>query len=57
MAKLTDKKEQVGWPRAAQSMRAWHKDLMSNMINEKFIELYVGKFTPSESKEGERLRK
>lgn len=57
MARLTGKQEQVDWTQAAHSMREWQKNLMSNMNNEKFIDLYVGKWTPSESKDDERLRK
>ncbi|HDL7017672.1 hypothetical protein N4227_13085 [Yersinia enterocolitica] len=58
MAKLTDKQEQADWAKAAQKMREWHEELHSNITNDKFIELYVGSFTPQEPiKEDERLRK
>lgn len=57
MSKLTDKQEAVNWPSVFSAMREWHQDLHANMTKEKFIELYVGRFKPSESKEDERLRK
>lgn len=58
MAKLTDKQESVDWSKAGELMQEWHKELHSNMTNEKFIDLYVGRFTPKEpTKENERLRK
>jgi|GEM_PF-6362027 len=57
MAKLTDKQEQVDWSSAKESMSLWHGELHRNMTNEKFIELYVGNWAPSEQKENERLRK
>lgn len=51
MAKLTDKQEQVDWSHVSTSMQEWRKYLMSNMSHERFIELLVGKWAPSESKE------
>lgn len=58
MAKLTDKQEPVDWSKALLSFREWHKELHSNMNNEKFIDLYVGRFIPQQpTKEDERLRK
>jgi hypothetical protein len=58
MAKLTDKQEPVDWTKAQASFRQWHEELHSNMTNEKFIDLYVGRVIPLEpTKEDERLRK
>ncbi|MEM5524296.1 hypothetical protein [Enterobacter hormaechei] len=58
MAKLTGKQEPVDWSKAHLSFRELHKELHSNMSNEKFIDLYVGRFIPQEqTKEDERLRK
>lgn len=57
MEKLTDKQEQVDWSHVSTSMQEWRKYLMSNMSREKFIELLVGKWASSESKEDELLRK
>lgn len=58
MAKLTDKQEKAEWSKAFELMQEWQEDLHSNMTNEKFIDLYVGRFTPQEpTKEDNRLRK
>lgn len=58
MAKLTDKQEGVDWSKDHLSFREWHEKLHSNMSNEEFIDLYVGRFIPQEpTKEDERLRK
>ena len=58
MANLTEKQDPVDWAKAHLTFREWHKELHSNMTNEKFIDLYVGKFIPQEpTKEDERLRK
>lgn len=57
MAKITDKQEPVDWPKAHLSFRERHNELHSGMTNEKFINLYVGRFIPQEpTKEDERLR-
>lgn len=58
MAKLTDKQEKVDWAKAGVLLREWNEDIHSNMTNEKFIDLYVGRFYPQElTKEDDRLRK
>lgn len=58
MANLTDKQKPVDWTKAHSSFQEWHKELHSNMTNEKFFDLYVGRFIPQETaKEDERLRK
>lgn len=58
MAKLTDKQETVDWSKVHVWMREWNSDLYRNMTNEKFIDLYVGRFLPRGSVEQEeRLRK
>lgn len=46
MTKITDKQESVDWTKAGELIREWHKDEHSNMTNDKFIDLYVGRFTP-----------
>lgn len=58
MANLTDKQVSVDWSKAHIWMREWQEDLHKNMTNEKFIDLYIGRFSPQPSiKHDERLRK
>lgn len=58
MANLTDKQESVDCSKVHVRMREWQEDLDKNMTNEKFIDLYIGRFSPQPSmKQDERLRK